>query len=243
MPQTTSTISVSQTEVRTKIAAGIGVLVLAALGFMTGHWGWGILGIFIALVFFAISQASGKANCPFCNHQLSGLAAAGTVRCSSCREFLQVKEQRLEALDENMITNEPYFPVELPWDDLDRVVSPSLGFSPTDFANTFGPPRIIPAIWPPGCCVCGQTATKDENTSMTVIKSGRFLNQRFSINANGVPHCTQHSGGVSVSFDTVGSADSGRAPMLLFRSYRYYKSFQRANRWKPESSLKTNANG
>ena len=105
-------------------------------------------------------------------------------------------------------------------------------------APTFGAVLKEQFGWPPGCCVCGQPATRVIPVTLHVKETGRNLAHaaaglalgRLVVRTGGgslvtvnAPHCAEHMDGVALENPTIG-------PMrMLFRSYRVQQQFRKHN--------------
>jgi hypothetical protein len=195
----------------------------------------------------------GKAACPNCGHQLSKIPAFIAVTrkpfvlCESCGKYHEIKKEHLVAVSHDTVSEEACFAMDVPWNDLDRcTVAPLLGGPARVFPKHES--RLVPAVWPQKCCICGSTTTTAETVSITLQKHGGFRSLFINICLKDVPYCEEHKSGLfgrkggqaaGVTFPSLceydcRSRDSFRATNswpIIFRSYRYYNEFREANHW------------
>ena len=157
---------------------------------------------------------SGVGFCPTCNMRLSGLAMDDNegVRCRGCDGYVDSKDGALSMAGEDSLASVPRFQAACP----DRVV------------------------WPEGCCVCGEPATRqllfklEERESaplagdmaVRVASLGTLKLDEVRTNSVHVPHCDDHDHGAEL----IRSQDEEGAELaLLFRWNDYRRRFEALN--------------
>jgi hypothetical protein len=178
-----------------------------------GFWKWvgAAVCAFIGLV-LGISSGFREAPCPACGHENTELKDGEYRRCHNpkCQRYLQGDGAALWLVPDDFVANAPTFGAVLP--------------------ETFG--------WPPGCCVCGQPATRIVPVSLHVKETGRNLAAsaaglalgRIVVKTGGgtvvtvnTPHCEAHMDGAALEDQAVGPL------RILFRSHRYQQQFRKHN--------------
>ena len=232
MNKSPTTITVATGQKQLKTIGGYLFIALSIGAFVTGHWGFGIIGIILGMGCFGNAMLSGSAKCPNCEFQLTGIDPKALMRCTSCRQYLQGKGEVLAVVDENTVCDNPFFAIALPWDDLDRCTEAAITLAPK--ISTTGGTRTVSASWPPECCVCGKPFTKQETVSLVVVKHGTLMDEKVPLYAAGVPHCAGHANGVILRLDSYQGEQNStgkRGAVLLFRSYKYFQKFTALNQW------------
>jgi ssDNA-binding Zn-finger/Zn-ribbon topoisomerase 1 len=197
-------------------------LVFVALGVYLGYsawqsggfWTW--VGAVVSGVIGLILGFSSKFRegpCPACGQLNMELKEGEFRRCfnTKCQRYLQGDGVSLWLVSDDVITSAPTFGAVLP--------------------EKFG--------WPPGCCVCGQPATRVISISLHVKETGRKLATtaaglalgRIVIKTGGgtivsvnTPHCESHMDGAALEDPAVGSL------RILFRSHQYQQQFRTHNK-------------
>jgi hypothetical protein len=180
-------------------------------------FGFALIPGILALILIGYSfGGAGEAPCPGCNAPLSGLSTGKNdgVLCSQCLGFFEGTGGKLWATEPARIAETPLFGTKLP----ERY------------------------DWPPGCCVCGASATRGEPVSTIVQNTGSAAavvgvaavtggavtgsagTTRFTIE---VPHCAAHKEGAWLS------AAGGKDLRVSFKSYPYLRAFCHRNGLRP----------
>ena len=135
---------------------------------------------------------------------------------------------------------EPIFAVPTPWSDLWGVTSNTIAFSVEDYLRDAlmtkkEGDRVLEANWPPRCCVCSEEANHTESVDAEIVlppSRGIHVRKReVKLIASGIPHCANHSKGVSFGSDNRGQPTQ-LVFGLLFRSYSYRNEFWKLNPWR-----------
>ena len=96
--------------------------------------------------------------------------------------------------------------------------------------------RIIDAKWPPGCCVCGKPAAREETTAaqFTFTPPGliRVRDKEATVIAKGVPYCVEHKDGARFERAMFSTPEQETIVGLFFRSYAFQIQFRKLNPWK-----------
>ena len=201
------------------LALAAGALAFAAWAFLTMHfavarWGWGIAGAVAALLLWGYGTGTaGTVECPSCGKTIDKVDPKrnSAVLCPHCMEFGTGDGGMLDKTPADYVARSAVFGAVLP-------------------SNL---------VWPEGCCVCEQPATRMIESRLVderPASAGRDLavgvaslgilkavdRTTYTIKA---PHCAQHHDGVELK--TPSGIDTSVA--LAFRSYPYYVKFRRAN--------------
>ncbi|KKK61891.1 hypothetical protein LCGC14_3009790 [marine sediment metagenome] len=177
----------------------------------------------------------GKGLCPVCSAEVEViLGKEPYIFCKNCGEYIEASNKKLWQMDINHVADDPKFVVLTPWDDLNFATVPTIPLPssgpPVDLSliDKKGQDRVLSAIWPKGCCVCGKQATRKESVMQVVIKPpegiGRVRDEQITLKAESIPHCDEHTKGVK--FGRIRSLEGW---YLMFRSYAYRNKFQEMN--------------
>lgn len=134
--------------------AGVGVIVLLIMPFRV----WGT-----------------SASCPLCGTRVVMVGYnSSCVRCTKCDEYLEGRKKKARQMDIQYVSEKPAFQVPLPWRDLRSATSPTVAFNAQEYLSDKiltkkGPERLVPAVWPSGCCVCGG-AVQNEKAIAQILK-------------------------------------------------------------------------
>ena len=156
----------------------------------------------------------------------------------------------LSLVPASSVADTPLYPAALPWDDIVGEKSKTIALSAqdvvTDKLNELitrnDGVRLIDK-WPAGCCVCGDTASRHENTAIEVSIKGRALDTKATVVARGIPYCSAHKDGVAIArFDFAGLPHQDGGFGIKFRSHAYREAFRKLNPHKfdcqPQGPLK-----
>ena len=219
------------------IFLGTGVLAIVVVGTGGPTWFAVVLGLgaLIVLVMPLFAGFGGKSTCPLCDTplHLDSALAISLFSCPECNGYLEGKRKELCSVGSERVLDEPTFAVELPWDDLDLVVSATVDPSAVPIVSRKGPKRELPAVWPDECCVCGGEVTRRETYTRGITKAARGARLRdedIVLVADDVPYCDEHRNGVAFA-KTLIYGDSARRLRLLFRSHAYRNKFRALNEW------------
>jgi hypothetical protein len=187
-----------------------------------------------------------EARCPVCDAAIDlsvGSSSSSRLLCSGCGEYLEVAGKNLRQIEPTTVLWEPEFAAPTPWTDMARPMGTVLHFDMTaaltEMVTTKNVgTRVLDALWPPGCCVCGKAATRAETISTHFSftpRGGGFRQlprQEATVVAEGVPHCDEHK--VGARFDRTQFSNPGHDTIvgLKFRSYAYQIEFRNLNAWK-----------
>lgn len=186
----------------------------AYLGYVGGFWHWvaavilGVVGLLLAVGSIFVREGA----CPACGTLNSELKEGEFNLCVNrkCRVYLQGNGDELWQVPDDALANAPSFGAVLP--------------------DKFG--------WPPGCCVCGQAATRIIPISLHVKDTGRNLATsavglafgRIVVRTGGgtmvtvnTPHCEAHMDGAILESPAVGPL------RIVFRSHQFQKQFRKHN--------------
>jgi hypothetical protein len=137
-------------------------------------------------------------------------------------------------MDTQYVSEKPAFQVPLPWLDLRSATSPTIAFDAQEYVRDKiltkkGPERLVPAVWPPGCCVCGSAVTNEKAIAQVLKRrSDKAMAVRdieVKIICQGIPCCDAHTDGVSIEHG------DDLDWCLKFRSYAYRNKFRQLNPW------------
>jgi hypothetical protein len=220
-----------------------GALVMIALGVSLTHTegivvvvGYLFAGGGVMVLLIMPFRAWGtSASCPLCGTRVVMVGYnPSCVRCTKCDEYLEGRSKKARQMDTQYVSEAPAFQVPLPWRDLGSATSPTVAFDAQEYLRDKiltkkGPERLVPAVWPSGCCVCGG-AVKYERAIAQVLKrrSDKVMAVRdieVKIICQNIPYCDAHKDGVSID------RSDGLDWCLKFRSYAYRNEFRRLNRW------------
>ena len=185
-------------------------------------------------------KRGGHGQCPVCYNQIEAQAGDDkNLLCIGCGAYLDAKIDRLETIEPTRSYEKPFFAAPTPWPEVRNVISSTVAFSTQDYlADKMSEllmkkagVKLLNAGWPPGCCVCGKTATRKDQLVVPVTLPGNVIDTKATLVANDVPYCAEHKDAVAfdrVSFST-GGADTTYG--ILFRSHAYRDAFRNLNRW------------
>lgn len=176
-----------------------------------------------------------SASCPLCGTRVTMVGYnSSCVRCANCDEYLEGRNKKARQMDTQYVSEKPAFQVPLPWRDLRTATSPTIAFNAQEYVSDKiltkkGAERLVPAVWPSGCCVCGG-AVKNERAIAQALKmrSDKVMAVRdieVKIVCQNIPYCDAHKDGVSIE------RGDGLDWCLRFRSYAYRNEFRRLNQW------------
>lgn len=191
--------------------------------------------IFLAAI---VLRGIGTAACPGCGAAIEVMPFEKPVRCDACQGYWEVSNRHLVDMPASYVAGAPTFTVTLPWKDTRRGYAKGISTAMTakDFVTDkvheaitirTGPDRILDAVWPAKCCVCGGPVHRSDSIGQTVVcppdgPIGR--DRQFRIVVPGIPHCSEHKAGVAIGGDAIGLS-------LKFRSYPYRTEFRTLNDW------------
>jgi hypothetical protein len=158
--------------------------------------------------------ARGVGFCPECGMRITGLFMKDNSarRCKGCGGYVESKGGRLSLASDEAVADLPTF-------------------------RAGCPPTIE---WPPGCCVCGEPATRTVEVQLKERQDGPLAGDvavraatlgtmklsQESTQVVPVPHCDEHGNGAEL----VRAADEDGAGLdLLFRSNAYCQAFRKLN--------------
>jgi len=183
----------------------------------------------------------GRQACPVCKGPIDTVAVPKALLCKACDTYLELVDGGLRRIPEDRLESGHVFGAPTPWKDIRAVTFPTVFAAlPTQLtelalAKKAGI-RLLEAQWPAGCSVCGQPATRHERQARVIViprEWGIFNigSQKITIMADGIPHCSEHSGGAV--FDRIAFAVSLADPAfgLNFRSLAYRNAFRKLNPW------------
>ena len=179
------------------------------------RWGLAIVMGIVTLVVFGYGMATaGVVACPACGKTITAVDTGRNsgVLCPHCEVFLSGERGMLDRTPATYVARSAVF-------------------------GSFLPNQIV---WPPGCCVCEQPATRMIESKLVDEKPGSpGRDMAVGIASLGVlkavdrttytiqaPHCDQHRDGVEL----VSPKDIEISVAIAFRSYGYYVKFRDANR-------------
>lgn len=191
-------------------------------------------------------KLSRRRQCPVCRTQINTRLRATCLLCKICDTYLEFVEadDRLVAMDPATVSPRHTFAAALPWTDVGfgvqfpgGLVHPMVQLTDKMLNKREGV-RVLEAKWPACCCVCGGPATRAERLGRTVLipRALGIFNvgtKQLVLTADGVPHCSNHSGGFLFdrvlfdSHDTDGDSSFG----ILFRWLSYRNEFRKMNPW------------
>jgi hypothetical protein len=211
-------------------------------------WACLIAGPLIVVVApFLPRPASGA--CPSCGHRIYRMLASGSeafLLCPCCAAYSMSSQDRLIPAPINAVSDEPTFAAALRWDDIAGEKGQTVAFSKDDFLmdklnDIIARKEAVRVIdkWPPGCCICGESATRRADHAVTVLLKGRARETQTIIAARGVPYCNQHEKGVA--FGTVDFAvhllNNPSVFGIKFRSHAFREAFRKLNPSKFETQI------
>lgn len=216
-------------------AIALGVWMTRAEGIIV-VLGYIFAGFGVVLLFSIPFGARGtSAPCPLCGTRVE-MAGYNSrcVRCKKCDEYLEGQNKKLRQMDIQYVSKEPVFQVPLPWEDLRGATAPALAFDVQDYLRDKiitkkGPERVVPAVWPPGCCVCGGRVTGERAIAQVLKKMSTVREVEVTVICQGIPHCDAHKDGVSIA------RGDGLDWCLKFRSYAYRNEFRQLNEWRNDA--------
>ena len=180
----------------------------------------------------------GRGLCPECGGAIEAQTARATnLLCRGCVSYLDAGEGKLRRAASTSTSVMPIFAAPTPWDDLNLIVFPTLGFSAQDkiqdaLTTLAAGTRVMDPAWPQGCCVCNEAAVRFDTVMRKVAKPGAVFDKEITLVLKDVPYCGQHKDGISfdrVSSDTPGAEDGFG---LKFRSLAYRNAFMAVNPWR-----------
>ena len=162
---------------------------------------------------------SHKVECPSCDLYIHGvrLGGDGAVLCPHCREYASIQDGKLVKTPPDRVARAAVFCAELP----QRAV-----------------------LWPDGCCVCGQPATRQLDVKLVITQDSSFARDLATRAATlgmfksvdqtrytlAVPHCGAHGDGAALAM----AHEPDQLNLgIAFRSYPYYKQYVQLNHVTP----------
>lgn len=176
--------------------------------------------------------------CPLCGGLISiPFLFSGMMLCDNCGDYLQIVDKKLRQIDQMDVAEMPIYGAPTPWPDMQaprfNEISFDLNSALTEMVMTKKEGvRVFDAKWPPGCCVCGKPATREETLTTRIIFSppARIRKQKEAmVVVKGVPHCAEHENGARFGRATLSDSQHMTVVGLFFRSYAYQIQFRKLN--------------
>jgi hypothetical protein len=186
----------------------------------------------------------GKGPCPMCDAAVETMFGRElNLVCKHCGAYLAGANQEFCLMDDRCIAAEPTFAAPTPWNDVLVVKGRSRFRYATDVADLTREAltkeeglRVLSAVWPNQCCVCGIPAVRRETiTCRAELQANSAVNIRHreaNISADGVPYCADHKEGVAFGVIRFANAAHETGFGIKFRSLRYRNLFAGENPWR-----------
>lgn len=177
--------------------------------------------------------------CPLCGAKMYrfGQTEDTVLVCRNCAACSTTANAKLTLVPLGNVADKPVYPAALPWDDIVDRTQKTIALSAQDIVADKINDLITKNLglrvldkWPPGCCVCGAPASRNEDTALEVMIKGHARETKATVVARGVPYCGKHKDGVAFArFDFAALPFQDPGFGILFKSHATREAFRKLN--------------